>query len=66
MSCIRPEKECPELPDPPHGQVQYSLFFGVFWPFSTIFGPFLNWTVTVKKDVLIEVHKAGLEETQDF
>ena len=21
MSCIRPEKECPELPDPPHGQV---------------------------------------------
>lgn len=24
MSCIRPEKECPELPDPPHGQV---IFF---------------------------------------
>ena len=21
LSCIRPEKECPELPDPPHGQV---------------------------------------------
>ena len=21
MSCIRPEKECPELPDPPNGQV---------------------------------------------
>ena len=21
MSCIRPEKECQELPDPPHGQV---------------------------------------------
>ena len=21
MSCIRPERECPELPDPPHGQV---------------------------------------------
>ena len=22
LSCIRPEKECPELPDPEHGQVQ--------------------------------------------
>ena len=21
MSCVRPEKECPELPDPDHGQV---------------------------------------------
>lgn len=21
LSCIRPERECPELPDPPHGQV---------------------------------------------
>ena len=21
LSCIRPEKECPELPDPPNGQV---------------------------------------------
>ena len=21
MSCVRPEKECPELPDPHHGQV---------------------------------------------
>ena len=25
MSCIRPEKECPELPDPPHGQVLNSI-----------------------------------------
>jgi len=24
MSCIRPEKECPELPDPPNGQVHLS------------------------------------------
>ena len=38
MSCIRPEKECPELPDPPHGQVQYSRVLAFFWPFSTIFG----------------------------
>ena len=21
LSCVRPSKECPELPDPPHGQV---------------------------------------------
>jgi hypothetical protein len=28
MSCFRPEKECPELPDPPHGQVcfRFSVF----------------------------------------
>ena len=25
MSCIRPEKECPELPDPPHGQVHLEM-----------------------------------------
>ena len=40
MSCIRPEKECPELPDPPHGQVQYSLFFGFFLAILTIFRSF--------------------------
>lgn len=22
LSCVHPSKECPELPDPPHGQVQ--------------------------------------------
>ena len=25
MSCIRPEKECPELPDPPSGQVAHHI-----------------------------------------
>ena len=35
MSCIRPEKECPELPDPPHGQVKYSI-----WHFLTLFDDF--------------------------
>ena len=46
MSCIRPEKECPELPDPPHGQVQYSrvlaffCYFPQFLAKSGIFGVF--------------------------
>ena len=31
MSCIRPEKECPELPDPPHGQVLTTLPTFVEW-----------------------------------
>ena len=36
-----------------------------FWPFLTIFGFFRNWSLTVEEDDLIEVRKAGLEETQD-
>ena len=31
----------------------FFVIWQLFWPFSTIFGPFLNWTVTVKKDDLI-------------
>ena len=30
LSCIRPEKECPELPDPPHGQVISKSTFSTY------------------------------------
>ena len=50
MSCIRPEKECPELPDPPHGQVQYSLFLALSTTFVKI------WYFVKKFMILFVLH----------